>query len=266
MNATLNVVEGLAVLAAGIAAGAINAVVGSGTLVTFPVLLSLGYPPVVANVSNTVGLVPGSFSAAYAYRRELAGHGRLLTRLGVAAVLGGITGGVLLLVLPPGAFRAIVPALIILALVLVVVQPRLARALARRRPAPEGAGMASSGGPEVRRAGPLLLAGVFGTGVYGGYFGAAQGVLLLGLLGVLLSTDLPWVNGVKNVLAGLVNGVAAVLFVAVGSVAWQPALLIAVGSVLGGLAGGRWGRRLPPMALRAMIVVVGLAALVNLLL
>ncbi|MGC4791424.1 sulfite exporter TauE/SafE family protein [Micromonospora sp. DT178] len=263
----LNVAEGLAVLAAGVAAGAINAVVGSGTLVTFPVLLSLGYPPVVANVSNTVGLVPGSFSAAYAYRRELAGHGGLLARLGVAAVLGGVTGGVLLLLLlPPGAFRAIVPALIILALVLVVVQPRLAGALARRRPVADDAGASSAGGQAVRRVGPLLLLGVFGTGVYGGYFGAAQGVLLLGLLGVLLSTDLRWVNGVKNVLAGLVNGVAAVLFVVVGNVAWQPALLIAVGSVVGGLAGGRWGRRLPPVALRAIIVVVGLAALVNLLL
>ncbi|MGK5522830.1 sulfite exporter TauE/SafE family protein [Micromonospora sp. URMC 107] len=266
MNATLTVAEGLAVLAAGVAAGAINAVVGSGTLVTFPVLLSLGYPPVVANVSNTVGLVPGSFSAAYAYRNELAGHGGLLARLGVAAVLGGITGGVLLLLLPPGAFRAIVPALIVLALVLVVVQPRLARALAHRRPVAADAGAPSAGGRAVRRAGPLLLLGVFGTGVYGGYFGAAQGVLLLGLLGVLLSTDLRWVNGVKNVLAGLVNGVAAVLFVAVGTVAWQPALLIAAGSVAGGLVGGRWGRRLPPVALRATIVVVGLAALVNLLL
>jgi uncharacterized membrane protein YfcA len=262
MNTMLNAAEGLAVLAAGVAAGAINAVVGSGTLVTFPVLLSLGYPPVVANVSNTVGLVPGSFSGAYAYRRELAGHGRLLARLGVAGVLGGLTGGVLLLRLPPGAFRAIVPALIGLALVLVVVQPRLARALARRR---QDAGEAPPAGGEVRRVGPLLLLGVFATGVYGGYFGAAQGVLLLGLLGVLLSTDLRWVNGVKNVLAGLVNGVAAVLFVVLGTVAWQPALLIAAGSVVGGLVGGRWGRRLPPVALRAAIVVVGLAALVNLL-
>ncbi|MGK5675044.1 sulfite exporter TauE/SafE family protein [Micromonospora sp. URMC 106] len=262
MNTMLNAAEGLAVLAAGVAAGAINAVVGSGTLVTFPVLLSLGYPPVVANVSNTVGLVPGSFSGAYAYRHDLAGHGGLLARLGVAGVLGGLTGGVLLLRLPPGAFRAIVPALIIVALVLVVAQPRLARALARRR---QDAGEAPPAGGEVRRVGPLLLLGVFATGVYGGYFGAAQGVLLLGLLGVLLSTDLRWVNGVKNVLAGLVNGVAAVLFVALGTVAWQPALLIAAGSVVGGLVGGRWGRRLPPVALRAAIVVVGLAALVNLL-
>ncbi|MFJ8577862.1 sulfite exporter TauE/SafE family protein [Micromonospora sp. NPDC093277] len=254
MDAALNAAEGLAVLAAGATAGAINAVVGSGTLVTFPVLLALGYPPVVANVSNTVGLVPGSLSGAYAYREDLAGHGRLLLRLGIAAVLGGVTGGVLLLCLPPGAFRAIVPALIGLALVLVVVQPRLARALAGWR------------GEDGRRAGPLLLLGVFGTGVYGGYFGAAQGVLLLGLLGVLLSADLRWLNGVKNLLAGLVNGVAAVLFLALGTVAWQPALLIAAGSVVGGLIGGRWGRRLPPTALRAVIVVVGLAALVKLLL
>ncbi|MFG3714917.1 sulfite exporter TauE/SafE family protein [Micromonospora sp. NPDC047730] len=260
MNTMLNATEMLAVLAAGVAAGAINAVVGSGTLVTFPVLLSLGFPPVVANVSNTVGLVPGSFSGAYAYRKDLAGHGRLLARLGVAGVLGGVTGGVLLLRLPPGAFRAIVPALIGLALVLVVVQPQLARALARRQ-GRDG----SDPSAEVRRAGPLLLLGVFATGVYGGYFGAAQGVLLLGLLGVLLSTDLRWVNGVKNVLAGLVNGVAAVLFIALGTVAWQPALLIAAGSVVGGLIGGRWGRRLPPAVLRAAIVVVGLAALVNLL-
>lgn len=253
MDATLGIAGALAVLAAGVAAGAINAVVGSGTLVTFPVLLAAGYPPVVANVSNTVGLVPGSLSGAYAYRKDLAGHGRLLLQLGLAGVLGGLTGGVLLLVLPAGAFKAIVPALICLALVLVVVQPRLARALKARR------------GEDDRRAGPLLLLGVFGAGTYGGYFGAAQGVLLLGLLGVLLTTDLQWANGVKNVLAGLVNGVAAALFLALGTVAWQPAVLIALGSVVGGLIGGRWGRRLPPSALRALIVVVGLAALVKLL-
>ncbi|TDB76172.1 sulfite exporter TauE/SafE family protein [Micromonospora sp. KC723] len=245
--------EGLAVLAAGVTAGTINAVVGSGTLVTFPVLLALGYPPLVANVSNTVGLVPGSLSGAYAYRGDLAGHGRLLLRLGTAAVLGGVAGAVLLLRLPDGAFRAIVPALIVLALVLVAVQPWLARVLAGRH------------GGDGRRGGPLLLVGVFGTATYGGYFGAAQGVLLLGLLGVLLSADLRWVNGVKNLLAGLVNGVAAVSFLAVGTVAWQPALLIAAGSVVGGLIGGRWGRRLPPAVLRAAIVVVGLAALVKLL-
>jgi uncharacterized membrane protein YfcA len=246
-------VQAVGVLAAGAVAGAINAVVGSGTLITFPVLLALGYPPVTANVSNTVGLVPGSLSGAYTYRKDLAGYGRLLVQLGSAAVLGAITGAILLLVLPPGAFRAIVPALIGLALVLVLAQPWLRRVLAGRH------------GEERRRAGPLLLLGVFGTGVYGGYFGAAQGVLLLGLLGVLLSADLQWINGVKNLLAGLVNGVAAALFLALGTVAWQPALLIAAGSVVGGLVGGRWGRRLPPAGLRAAIVVVGVVALVKLL-
>jgi uncharacterized membrane protein YfcA len=253
MDGTLGLAESLAVLAAGAAAGGINAVVGSGTLVTFPVLLAMGYPPVVANVSNTVGLVPGSLSGAYAYRKDLAGHGPLLLRLGTASVLGAIVGAVLLLWLPPGAFKAIVPVLIGLALVLVVAQPWLARRLAAREPDRE------------RRAGPLLLLGVFGTGVYGGYFGAAQGVLLLGLLGVLLSTDLVWVNGIKNLLAALVNGVAALLFIALGMVAWQPALLIAAGSVVGGLVGGRWGRRLSPTVLRVLIVLIGLTAMLQLL-
>ncbi|MBV1849421.1 sulfite exporter TauE/SafE family protein [Catellatospora tritici] len=253
MGVTLNLAEALTVLVAGFAAGAINAVVGSGTLVTFPVLLALGYPPVVANVSNTVGLVPGSLSGAYAYRHGLAGHRPLLLRLGTASVLGALTGGILLLKLPPGAFKAIVPVLIALALVLVVAQPWLARRLATHQH------------DDRPQAGPLLLLGIFGAGVYGGYFGAAQGVLLLGLLGVLLSTDLQWVNGIKNLLAALVNGVAAALFIALGMVAWAPALLLALGSVVGGLVGGRWGRRLPPVALRATIVVIGLAALVKLL-
>lgn len=245
---------GATILAAGAAAGAINALVGSGTLITFPVLLALGYPPVIANVSNTVGLVPGSVAGAWTYRSQLAGHGRLLLRLSSAALLGGVTGAIALLYLPAEAFEVIVPVLIALALVLVVAQPSLARMIAGHR--------------ESRRprAGALLLAGVFGTGVYGGYFGAAQGVLLLGLLGVLLSPDLRFVNGVKNVLAGLVNAVAALLFITVGQVAWLPALLLAAGSVVGGYCGGRWGQRVPPTALRVLIVVVGLAALARLLL
>jgi uncharacterized protein len=250
----VSLLEALAVLAAGAAAGAINAAVGSGTLVTFPVLLALGYPPVVANVSNTVGLVPGSVAGAYAYRRELAGHGRLLLTMAGAAVLGALTGGVLLLRLPAGAFDAIVPVLIGIALVLVVLQPRLTRTLAAKHDGTR------------HRAGPLVLLAVFAASTYGGYFGAAQGVLLIGMLGLLLSTDLQWLNGLKNVLVGLVNAVAAVLFAAVGDVAWQPALLIAGGSAVGGLIGGRWGRRLPPAALRALIVVIGLAAIIHLLL
>lgn len=245
--------EQVAVFSAGVAAGTINAVVGSGTLITFPVLLAVGYAPVVANVSNTVGLVPGSASAAYGYRRELRGQGGRLLRLGTASLLGGVTGGLLLLVLPASAFRAIVPALIALACVLVVIQPTVTRRLpCRPQPAPA-------------HGGPLLLAGVYGAGIYGGYFGAGQGVLLIALLGLGLREDLQRINGAKNTLAGLVNFVAAVLFIAVADVAWLPALLIAGGSILGGQVGAKLGRRLPPGALRGVVVAVGAIAIAKLL-
>jgi uncharacterized protein len=245
--------EQVAVFAAGMAAGAINAVVGSGTLVTFPVLLAVGYPPVVANVSNTVGLAPGSASAAYGYRRELAGQRARLVRLGMASVSGGITGAVLLLVLPAGAFKAIVPALIALACVLVIIQPALTRRLRRLS------------GPPPIHGGPWLAAGVYGAGIYGGYFGAAQGVLLIAILGLGLHEGLQRINAAKNVLAGLVNLVAALVFIASAEVAWRPAMLIALGSVLGGQIGATVGRRLPAVALRGFIVVVGVAAMVKLL-
>lgn len=245
--------EQLAVFLAGMAAGTINTVVGSGTLVTFPVLLGIGIPPVVANVSNTVGLAVGQFSSVYGYRRELGGQRDRLARLGPASVLGGLTGGLLLLVLPDEAFKAIVPALIALACILVVVQPALTRRLRAARPNPAANG------------GPLLLAGVFGAGIYGGYFGAAQGVLLIAILGLALHEDLQRINAAKNVLAGLVNLVAAVLFVVVADVDWQPAALIAGGAVIGGQIGARVGRRLPPAGLRAVIVVIGVAAIVKLL-
>ena len=239
-------------LAAGVFAGAINTVVGSGTLVTFPVLLAVGYGPVVANVSNTLGLVPGSVSGAIGYRRELAGQRRRALVLAGASLLGGITGAVLLLSLPGSAFEAIVPVLIALALVLVVGQPRLSRALAARR-------------ERVRpHGGPLLWGGVFGTGIYGGYFGAAQGVILLAILGIAIPEDMQRLNALKNVLAALVNGVAAVIFVVFASVAWLPALLLAAGSAAGGQLGARIGRRLSPAVLRAVIVVVGVAAIAQL--
>jgi uncharacterized protein len=245
--------ECVLVLAAGVFAGAINTVVGSGTLVTFPVLLAVGYSPVVANVSNTLGLVPGSVSGAIGYREELAGQRRRVLVLSSASLLGGIVGAVLLLSLPGSAFEAIVPALIAVALLLVVFQPRLSRLLAARRTArPHG--------------GPTLWGGVFGTGIYGGYFGAAQGVILLALLGITIpSEDLQRLNALKNVLAALVNGVAAVVFLFFASIAWLPALLLAAGSAAGGLLGARIGRSLSPPVLRGVIVVVGVAAIVQLL-
>jgi len=246
--------EIVSIALAGLAAGTINTVVGSGTLITFPVLLACGYAPVTANVSNTIGLVPGSLSGAVGYRRELVGQGGRVVRFGIVSVLGGVTGAVLLLLLPASAFKDVVPVFIAIALVLTVIQPRLNRRLARR-----AAG-------KSRRSGILTPLAVYITGIYGGYFGAAQGILLLGILGVALPQSLHRTNALKNVLAGLVNGVAGLYFVFAAHVEWAPAGIIAGASIVGGQIGARYGRRLPPAALRALIVVVGVAAIVRLLL
>jgi uncharacterized protein len=249
--------EALVVLLAGVGAGLINAVVGSGTLITFPTLLALGYPPVAANVSNNIGLVFGSISGTWGYRRELAGQGTNLRRLAPASFIGSVVGAVLLLRLPAKAFATIVPVLIAVALVLVLLQPRVAAAAAARR---ERRGLEHTG------VGPVAVVGTGLAGVYGGYFGAAQGVLLVGMLGALLPEDLQRVNALKNFLSAIVNGVAAVTFlvVAPGQVRWPVVAMIAVGSIVGGLIGARVGRRLPAMALRAVIVVVGVTAILRL--
>jgi uncharacterized membrane protein YfcA len=246
--------EALGIFLAGIGAGTINTVVGSGTLITFPVLLAIGLPPVTANVSNTVGLVPASVSGAIGYRRELRGQRGRLLRLGTCSLVGGIAGAVLLLTLPPGAFKAIVPVLIGLALVLVVVQPWLSRRLAVARPH-----------AVTDRVTVPLGIGVLIAGIYGGYFGAAQGVLLIGLMGLLLHDDLQRINATKNVLALIVNGVAAVVFIAVAHVDWAAAGLIAAGGIIGGQLGALVGRRLPPLLFRAVIVVIGAIAIAQLL-
>ena len=249
--------EATAILLAGLAAGTINTVVGSGTLITFPTLLAFGIPPVTANVSNTVGLVPGSVSGAVGYRRELDGQRGRVLRLSLASLIGGLAGGLLLLVLPEGAFAAIVPALILLGLVLVVFQPRISAWVAVRHEA--SGGMPHHGAWWVWPA--VLL-----TGVYGGYFGAAQGVLLMAVLGIGVDETLQRLNAVKNVLAAIVNGVAGLLFILVAHVDWQVAVLIGIGSVIGGQVGATVGRRLPAPALRAFIVLVGVAALATFLL
>jgi uncharacterized membrane protein YfcA len=287
--------QALAIFAAGLAAGTINTVVGSGTLITFPTLLAFGYPPVLANVSNNVGLVPGVASGVHGYRAELAGQRRRIIRLGSASASGGLIGAILLLVLPADAFKAIVPALIGVAVVMVLIQPRLARWMARRQvdrsaaapgdgdpaadPDPARPPRALDGGTtavgvlpatDVSRSveaigGPVLWFFVFCAGVYGGYFGAAQGVLLIGMLGIAFSDSLQRINAVKNVLAGLVNGLAAIVFIALTHIDWGVAGLIAAGSIIGGQVGARIGRRLPPWGLRLLIVCVGVAALVKLL-
>ena len=282
---------GAAIALAGLAAGAINAVVGSGTLITFPTLLALGYPPVTANVSNNIGLVFGGVSGAWGYREHLAGQRARIRRLAPLSCLGAIVGAVLLLRLPGSAFAAIVPVLIALSLVLVILQPRISRAAAARRDADArpaeggstdpagtdpgstkaaGTGLVSTtaAGDTVALGGLALGGGVLLAGMYGGYFGAAQGVLLVGLLGSLLHESLQRVNAAKNVLSLVVNSTAAVTFLVVrpAAVDWAVVALVAAGSVVGGLLGARIGRWLPPVALRAVIVVVGVVAIARLLL
>lgn len=236
----------LAIFAAGLGAGTVNVIVGSGSLITFPTLLALGYPPVLANVTNNVGLVPGSISAVHAYRRELAGQRARMVTLGPASLAGGVTGAVILLALPHSVFKAAVPVLVLVAALLMGVQPRVTRWLAAR------------GDRHVHGGAPLVI-GVFVTGVYGGYFGAAQGVILMSLLAIFIDDDLQRLNGTKNALALAVNGVAGVVFVLVAHISWSVAVLIALGSVIGGQLGGHYGRRLPAGVLRACVVVVGVS-------
>jgi uncharacterized membrane protein YfcA len=263
----VSALEITAILLAGVAAGTINTVVGSGTLITFPTLLAFGIPPVTANVSNTIGLVPGSMSGAIGYRRELAGQRRRLVRLGTASLIGGIAGALLLLWLPSSAFDAIVPVLILLGCFLVVVGPRISRRVAARAEA--RGGMPEHGAWWVW---PAIAV----AGVYGGYFGAAQGVLLVAILGIGIDESMQRHNATKNVLALIVNAVAAAVFVllafvdvpflpesASSSVDWTAAGLIAVGSIVGGQIGATVGRRLPPTVLRGVIVLVGLVAVTS---
>ena len=249
----MTLLQGLLVVLAGMAAGTINVVVGSGTLITFPVLLAIGLPPVTANVSNAVGLFPGSFVGAYGYRSELTGQRDRVIRLGVAASLGALVGAVLLLVLPASAFATIVPILIVLALVLVLIGPRVSAWVGRSSTAEPG-----------RVTVPLMVV-IFACGVYGGYFGAAQSVLIMGIFGLMLHDTIQRQNGLKNIIAGMVNAVAALLFVFFRHVDWQAAGLIAAGAIVGGVIGARVGKRLSPAVLRAVIVVIGVAALVKLL-
>jgi hypothetical protein len=250
----VSLLEALLIGLAGLAAGTINTVVGSGTLITFPTLLAFGVPPVTANVSNNIGLVPGSMSGAIGYRRELAGQRGRVLRLAVASVIGGVAGAVLLLTLDEDAFAAIVPVLILIGLTMVVLQPRITRWIVARR---ERTGGHPSGPTGSWWVWPLVLL----TGVYGGYFGAAQGVLLMAVMGIGIQETLQRLNGVKNVLAMLVNLVAGTVFAFVADVDWLVVALIGMGSMIGGQLGATVGRRLPDPVLRVTIVVVGLTAL-----
>jgi uncharacterized membrane protein YfcA len=248
----MSLLEIIILAATGVLAGIINTVVGSGSLVTFPTLLALGYPPVLANVTNNVGVLPGSVSGAVAYRKELRGQWRSIAKLAALSAVGGGLGALLLLVLPAAAFRMIVPVLIIFACVLVVVGPPLKRWLLARSASKNG-----SKDPLGRIGTAVGL-----TGIYGGYFGAAQGVILLSSLMVLMRGSTQRANGYKNVFAATANGAAAVIFVLATPVAWLAALVIAVGAVVGGQIGGRIGHRLPEYVYRIIIILIGIIAVI----
>jgi len=240
--------EMLAIAAAGTAAGTVNTIVGSGSLVTFPTLLAAGYPPVVANVSNTVGLVFGSVSGAWGYRRELRGQRRRTLILGAGSATGALAGGILLLALPGEVFDSVVPILILIAVGLMAFKPA---PRPEHHPARDHTGAATGGS--------------FLTGIYGGYFGAAQGVILLAMLRLCFDDDLQRLNAVKNVLASIANGVAALLFVAVADVAWGAAAILAASSIVGGQIGAGVGRRLSESVLRAVVIAGGSVVAVILL-
>jgi uncharacterized membrane protein YfcA len=234
----MTVVEVLAVLAAGTVAGGVNAVVGSGSLITFPTLLAVGFSPVTANVSNCVGLVPGGVSGSFGYRRELRGQWRRCGILAIGTTLGAVLGAILLLELPDAVFDAVVPVLILLAVGLMAIK----QAPGRHEGEPNMTGGVASS---------------FATGIYGGYFGAAQGIILVSLLRLSFPFDLQVLNAMKNVLAGVANAVAGLLFIVVADVAWDAALLIAAGSLVGAAVGARYGRRIPSEILRRVVIVYG---------
>jgi uncharacterized protein len=239
---------GAGILLAGFAGGAINGVVGAGTIITFPVLLASGLPPVVANGTNTFGLSFGAASSAFAYRRELATGGRVLRWAVLSGMVGAAVGAVLVLALPESVFTAAVPWLIASATAMVAFQPLLARWL--RKPTSRS---------RIERPRGLAV-GIGLSGIYGGYFGAGQGVLLMGVLGWLYDRDPQHANAAKNLFAGIANMTAALVFVLAGRVSWVAALLLAVGAIIGGTVGARGARRLSPQILRAAVVIIGVAA------
>jgi uncharacterized membrane protein YfcA len=251
-------IEAIAIFSAGVWAGGINVVVGSGTLVTFPTLLLFGYPPLTANISNNLGMVAGGVSGIFGYRRELRPNRSILVRLAPASIAGAVVGAILLLVLPAESFQAIVPVLIVIGLLMVLVGPAVQRRTAS----------VEHDGAQTKLSRGLLIAGVFVLGVYGGYFGAAQGILLVGLMGMILSEGIQRLNAIKNVLATAVNAVAAVTFMAIATnhIDWEVVALIGSGAFIGGYLGARFGRRLSPAVLRVFMVAIGCIALVKILL
>ena len=251
----MNGLDQLTVLAAGLGAGILTSTVGVASLLSFPVLVAVGLPPVVANTSNTVGMTPAGLSGSFGYRRELAEHPGVTAAVLLTAGSGAVAGSLLLLWLPGSVFEAVVPWLILGTCVLVGVQPRLSAFLRKH---------AAHDDPRVRVSG---VTGVFATltGVYGGYFGAGSGVMMMAVLGLGTDLDFRIVNALKTFAVMASNVVATVIFLVIADLDWQAVGLLAGGSGVGGYVGARIGRRLPATVLRSLIVVVGISAAILML-
>lgn len=249
--------EQAAVLLAGFGAGIMTSTVGVASLLSFPVLLAVGLPPVVANASNTVGMTPAGLSGSFGYRAELREHPAVAAAVLGTCAGGSVLGAVLLLALPPGVFEAVVPWLILLTCVLVGVSPRLNAWLRRHHGAHP---------PEPRtRLSPVTAFFAALTGVYGGYFGAGSGVMMLAVLGLGVDLEFRILNALKTLAVMASNVVATLIFVVVADLAWPAIGILAAGSIVGGYVGAHVGRRLPPSLLRGLVVVVGVAAAVTML-
>jgi uncharacterized membrane protein YfcA len=243
------------VLAAAVAGGFVNSIAGGGSLLTFPALVWVGIPPVAASATNTVGLWPGSVGGVVGFRRHLPER-RVIVLLGVPSLVGGIVGAVLLLRTPQQVFEGLAPVLVFLATVLLAVQDPLSKRIAR-------GGAVGDGSPGFATAAVVFQ---FLVGVYGGFFGAGIGIMMLAALAILGLTDIHEMNALKNLLAIVINGVAAVYFVTRGAVLWTDAALMAAGSIAGGLAAASLAHRLGRRLVRQAVIAIGIAASVSLLL
>ncbi|MBP7686537.1 MAG: sulfite exporter TauE/SafE family protein [Thermoflexales bacterium] len=248
MTDSLTLVQLLLIAGAGLAGGAVNALAGGGTLITFPVLTAVGLPPVAASITNTVALSPGYLGATLAQRQDLRGQAARLRWLMPAGALGGIVGGLLLLNTTDRVFRELVPVLILLAAGLLALQDRLRAWLLRR--------VAQSGRAGIHNV--WAVPPVFAASIYGGYFGAGLSVIVLAVLGLVLEDSLTRLNGLKQAIAFSVNITAAIFFLFSGQVVWPAAIAMAVGALLGGSLGGRLAGRVKPAALRRIVVIIGL--------
>ncbi|MBX6343018.1 MAG: sulfite exporter TauE/SafE family protein [Thermomicrobiaceae bacterium] len=250
----MHLVELLGLGLAGFVAGGVNAGAGGGSLISFPALLAAGYPSIQANVTNTVAIWPGTVGGSFAYRKELEGQGERIVLLGLTSVVGALVGSALLLASSEDLFSRLVPFLILFACALLASQNRLGRWVQRHR------GLGQRGHRSY-----IVIVAQFLAAIYGAYFGAGLGIMMLAFLGIFLADHLQRINALKGLLAMVINGVAVVYFAFLGNVAWPAAGLMAITSVLGGYFGVRVARRLSATALRTLVLVYGVTVALKLL-